>query len=514
LLVFSILLPTFNTPTEFLRLAVGSVLRQTHTRWQLCIHDDGSSNKDTLAVLKEYAALGDSRIVVDFGTENLGIARASNAALALARGDYVAMLDHDDELDVDALREVAELLNQDPSLDVVYTDQDYVDAQGNRIGTLLKPNWSPEMFRGVMFVNHLLVVRTELARRVGAFDPAFDRVQDFEFMLRVSERTDKIGHVRRILYHWRSIPGSVAAGANSKGILEPLQAAAVNAHLSRCGIRAVAAPHPSLAHRLTLRPAERSTFPRAIVAMRDANSGMLDAAAQSLVRQSTYKNLLVCVPPALLRNPPDDQRICARALDDVHQQLENEDFLIWIDGDLEVLTPDWIETLLMYCEQPDVACATPLIVQEGRVWCAGLVLGMNESVGRVMKGLVPDSDGYAGSLSCSREVSAVSGECMMIRGSMFRRLGGNIKYYAGSTLDGADLALRGLTVKRRSIVTPRAVVRKLKAEVTPSTWRLDEQLFIDRWGDLIRQEDPFYNSNFLLAPPGYAVETAVAGTRS
>jgi O-antigen biosynthesis protein len=514
LLVFSILLPTFNTPTEFLRLAVGSVLRQTHTRWQLCIHDDGSSNKDTLAVLKEYAALGDSRIVVDFGTENLGIARASNAALALARGDYVAMLDHDDELEVDALREVAELLNQDPSLDVVYTDQDYVDAQGNRIGTLLKPNWSPEMFRGVMFVNHLLVVRTELARSVGAFDPAFDRVQDFEFMLRVSERTDKIGHVRRILYHWRSIPGSVAAGANSKGILEPLQAAAVNAHLSRCGIRAVAAPHPSLAHRLTLRPAERSTFPRAIVAMRDANSGMLDTAAQSLVRQSTYKNLLVCVPPALLRNPPDDQPICARALDDVHQQLENEDFLIWIDGDLEVLTPDWIETLLMYCEQPDVACASPLMVQEGRVWCAGLVLGMNESVGRVMKGLLPDSDGYAGSLSCSREVSAVSGECMMIRGSMFRRLGGNIKYYSRSTWDGADLALRGLTVKRRNIVTPRAVVRKRLAEVTAASGRLDEQLFADRWGDLIRQEDPFYNSNFLLAPPGYAVETAVAGSRS
>jgi len=168
----------------------------------------------------------------------------------------------------------------------------------------------------------------------------------------------------------------------------------------------------------------------------------------------------------------------------------------------------------MYCEQPDVACASPLMVQEGRVWCAGLVLGMNESVGRVMKGLLPDSDGYAGSLSCSREVSAVSGECMMIRGSMFRRLGGNIKYYSRSTWDGADLALRGLTVKRRNIVTPRAVVRKRLAEVTAAGGRLDEQLFADRWGDLIRQEDPFYNSNFLLAPPGYAVETAVAGTRS
>jgi GT2 family glycosyltransferase len=514
LLVFSILLPTFNTPPELLRLAIGSVLRQTYPRWQLCIYDDGSSRKDTLAMLKEYAASGDSRIVIEFGEVNLGIARASNAALALARGDYIGMLDHDDELDVEALQEVVGLLNQDPTLDAVYTDQDYVDAQGNPIGTLLKPNWSPEMFRGVMFVNHLLVVRAELARRVGAFDPAFDRVQDFEFMLRVSESTDKIGHVRRILYHWRSIPGSVASGANSKGILEPLQAAAVNAHLSRCGIRATAAPHPSLAHRLTLRPTERSTFPRVIVAIRDGTSGSAVQAAQAIVHQSTYRNLIVCVPPPLLRNPPDDQRICARGLDEVHQQLENEDFLVWIGGDLQVVTPDWIETLLMYCEQPDVACAAPLILQDGRVWCAGLVLGMNDSVGRVMKGLPPDSDGYAGSLSCSREVSAVSGECLMIRGSMFRRLGGNIKYYSRSTLDGADLALRGLTVKRRSIVTPRAVVRKHQAEVTHAGCRLDEELFADRWQELIRQGDPFYNSNFLPAAPGYALETAVAGTRS
>jgi O-antigen biosynthesis protein len=511
--VLSILLPAFNTPTEFLRLAIGSVLRQTYPRWQLCIYDDGSSNTDTLALLKEYAALGDSRIVVEFGKVNQGIARASTAALALARGDYVGMLDHDDELDTDALNDVVELLNQDPSLDVVYTDQDYIDAQGNRIGTLFKPDWSPEMFRGVMFVNHLLVVRSELARSVGAFDPAFDRIQDFEFMLRVSEKTDKIGHVRRVLYHWRSIPGSVASGANAKGILEPLQAAAVNQQLSRRGIGAIAAPHPSLSHRLTISAAERSTFPRVVVAIRDGKPGSTNRTAQSIVHRSTYRNLTVCVPPALCGDLTADPRISARELDDVHRQMENEDFLVWIDSDLEVVTPDWIETLLMYCEQPDIACASPLITREGRVWCAGLVLGMNGSVGSVMRGLPPDSDGYAGSLSCSREVSAVSGECMMIRGATFRHLAGNIKYYSSSALDGADLALRGVTDKKRNIVTPRAVVQTHKAAVDPLGWKLDEQLFVDRWRDLILQGDPFYNSNFWPASPGYSLETAVAEAR-
>jgi len=138
---------------------------------------------------------------------------------------------------------------------------------------------------------------------------------------------------------------------------------------------------------------------------------------------------------------------------------------------------------------------------------------MNGSVGSVMRGLPPDSDGYAGSLSCSREVSAVSGECMMIRGATFRHLAGNIKYYSSSALDGADLALRGVTDKKRNIVTPRAVVQTHKAAVDPLGWKLDEQLFVDRWRDLILQGDPFYNSNFWPASPGYSLETAVAEAR-
>ena len=129
-----------------------------------------------------------------------------------------------------------------------------------------------------------------------------------------------------------------------------------------------------------------------------------------------------------------------------------------------------------------------------------------------MRGLPLDSDGYAGSLSCSREVSAVSGECMMIRGTTFRRLGGNVKYYLNSTLDGADLALRAFTDRRRNIVTPQAVVQKHRAGVVPEGWKLDEALFIDRWSDLIRHGDPFYNPQFVTTSPGYELQLAVGET--
>ena len=164
------------------------------------------------------------------------------------------MLDHDDELASDALFEVVRALNVDRSLDVVYTDQDYVTPDGAQSGHLLKPDWSPHLFRGVMFVGHLLTVRRASAIEVGGFDSAYDFVQDFEFMLRVSERTRHIHHVPKVLYHWRRIPESVAGGGKGNAAIEQLQAAAVQAHLRRLHLSGRAAPNPLHPHRVTIEP--------------------------------------------------------------------------------------------------------------------------------------------------------------------------------------------------------------------------------------------------------------------
>ena len=189
----------------------------------------------------------------------------------------------------------------------------------------------------------------------------------------------------------------------------------------------------------------------------------------------------------------------------VQTQLKPDQFLVFMEGDIEVVTPDWLEILLMYCEQRDVACAAPLILVEEAVWCAGLVLGMNSVIGHVMTGLPADSDGYAGSLSCSREVSAVSGACMMISGITFLELGGSVKYYASAAFDGADISLRGSTIGKRNIVTPRAIMRKAGAAWRQEAGSLDEKLFADRWRDVIRCGDPYYNPNLPLTLPGYSV---------
>jgi GT2 family glycosyltransferase len=509
-LLITVLLPTYNTPLKFLDSAIQSVVKQSYPEWELCIYDDGSSSSSTIEALRAYAE-HDSRIRLEFGSKNQGIAKATNQALAMASGAYVAMLDHDDEIMPDALSEIAQAFRADPSIDALYTDQAYIDADGGSIEPFYKPDWSSEMFRGVMFVNHLLVVRRSVAIALGGFDAKFDRVQDFEFMLRVSEISRKIRHLPRVLYHWRRIPGSVAFHGDEKGPIEPIQAAAVNDHLSRLGVSAIASPHPVLAHRLVINPLPRTKFPAIQVVVREtANGGVSSRCVESILGRSTYPNFKVIAAEAFLASSSlRDQRLAAG--NPARIDLRTEDFIVWIDPTLEVLTADWIECLLLYGEQADIACVAPMIVNDdGTVWHSGLVLGMNGTVGYAMQGWDSDSDGYAGSLSCAREVSSVSGECLLISGKKLEVLGGNIRYYTDPLCHGADLSLRAYTLGLRNIVTPRVVLRRQADAKLVENHSLDRALLADRWSETAKHGDPFYNPNFSLASPGYQVPKVAA----
>jgi GT2 family glycosyltransferase len=333
-------------------------------------------------------------------------------------------------------------------------------------------------------------------------------------MLRVSEKNAKIHHLPKILYLWRRVPGSVAFHGDEKGPIEPLQAAAVNAHLERCGVRATASPHPVLAHRLVITPLPRLSFPSVAVMVRGAAAGSSSDCVQAILERSTYPNLEVFVPEKSSRDI-SEHRVMEAC--EAGRALPNSfDYVICLDADLEIVTPNWIEHLLHYCEQPGVTCAAPLILEDnGTVRHAGLVLGMDGILGYPMHGWAADSDGYAGSLSCAREVTCVSGECLMVARATLDAVGGFARYYADTLFEGADLSLRGFTKGRRSIVTPRAVLRKMAAAGISAGWKLDRPLFADRWAALSRMGDPFYNPNFALVSPGYcSAEGAMASRAS
>jgi len=514
--LISILVPVYDTAPRYLRLAVDSVLAQAYPEWELILCDDGSTNVGTRVALEEIARL-DPRIRLHFLGANRGISAATNAALALAQGELVAMLDHDDELLPAALLEVVKALNADRALDVVYTDQDSIEADGAVAHTFYKPDRSLELLRGVMYVGHLLVVRRSLADEVGGLDPAFDGVQDFELALRLAERTERIAHVPTILYHWRKIPGSVALGGREKRDIDALQAAAVNAHLERCGVAAVASSNPELEHRLLIAPLPRTRSPLISVVVRAAGvEADLEACCASILACGSYPRRQIIVTggeiPSYLGQRLEALGVVLEAPGASGSaavlaglQRAGGELIVSMVGDLEVQTPDWLEHLLYECELPRVACVTPVILSySGEVASAGLIVGGEDAVAPAMRRLQPGADGYAGSLSCVREVSAVPGDCYAVTRAVWGLLGGLSPYYAGDHYQAVDFSIRASSRGLRNLCTPRVVVRHRGPALRDGrSDALDELLLADAWEALIKKGDPYHNRNFAQVAPGY-----------
>ena len=302
----SVLMPTFETPERLLRLAIESVRRQTYPHWELCIADDGSTAPHVRAVLDEYAAQ-DDRIQVAPPAKHGGIAAASNAALELATGDYIALLDHDDELAEHAFYRMAQAIVADPTADMLYSDEDKLLPDGSRKQPFFKPDWSPEFFLGCMYTCHLGLYRTALVRAMGGFRPEFDGAQDYDLVLRLSEQTDRIVHVPDVLYHWRLVPGSTSTSVAAKPHALSAGLRALEEHLERTGRpgRAVVGPSAGLnwvRFDVVGQPKVSIIIPTLGQPYRDARRpsepdrpAMIERCAASIARVSRYKRYEVIV---------------------------------------------------------------------------------------------------------------------------------------------------------------------------------------------------------------------------
>jgi O-antigen biosynthesis protein len=503
--LISVAMPTYRPRRRYLRDAIESVRRQRDPSWELCVVDDGSGDPRLASMLREYAS-SDDRVRVEILDRNEGISAASNRAVAMSRGEFVAFLDHDDAITPDALAQVARAIGSDPAPDVVYSDQDKLTARGAAVAPFLKPEWSPVYALGAMYVGHLLAVRRSLVDEVGGFDPAYDGIQDFELMLRVSERTDRIRHLPRILYHWRAIPGSIAAGADEKPGVPELQARAVSEHLRRRGIAAAASPHPEIPHRTRLVAAPRRDRPTvAAIVAAGGERADLDRCVESL-RRTAYPRLELIVedPSGPPRRSATLNRGAGRA---------GGEWLLFCAPHVEHVDADAIDALLAYAEIPGVGVAAPIALHpDGLVAEAGLAVRRWEPgpEGRepswwnggspaepVMRGARADADGYYGSLSCAREVGAVSGSCMLVSRATFERLGGFDERYRTGYHD-VDLCLRtrraGLTVVCAPL--PRVVAHRRSA---PADDMVDRALLIDTWFEELDAGDPYLHPGLTTA---------------
>jgi GT2 family glycosyltransferase len=373
-----------------------------------------------------------------------------------------------------------------------------------------------------MYVGHLLVVRRTLLDRVGGFDPSFDKIQDFELMMRLCEQTERIHHIPEILYHWRAIPGSIAAGAEQKSGVPELQARAVSEHLERIGARARAVPHPLIPHRAQLAPvagaAPEPARVSAVIGWRGepqplrrllASLERLDPPALAAIvvvapsgaqlPADLGKDVIVVEDPGPGVNPARAANLGARA-------ASGEELLFLADT-VELVEPDSLQQLLLHRSLPGVAAAGPLHVRpDGRTHAAGIAVGLRAPALPMLSGLDADADGYYGALVCAREVSALSAECLLVSAAAFERAGGFSEWYASEFHD-YDLCQRLLELGERVVYTPRprVVTHELPQVRRQREDVIDRALFVDSWYERLERGDPYFNPNFSREHAGYAI---------
>ncbi|HSP44986.1 MAG TPA: glycosyltransferase family 2 protein [Chthoniobacterales bacterium] len=517
--LFSVLTPIHNTKPEWLAEAALSLLNQTLIDWEWCIVDDESDNRETRKLLEILTDVS-PRVRVS-SAAGKGISAAANHALELARGEYVCFLDHDDLLHPLALELMQDKLRD--GYDIVYSDEDKLeDTSGELVEPFFKPDWSPEYFRGVMYVGHLLCVRRELAASA-RFDSAFDGVQDFEFMLRLSETGSRIGHIPEILYHWRKTPGSVAERTDAKPEIALLQERAVNAHLGRVRLSAHAT-RSKLPHRLNLIPTSRESYPQisVIVPTRDAPD-VFGRCLTSIFEKTSYPNFEVIVmdnettdPTALdlmenypVRRVPFPGRFNFSRANNQAAVAATGELLVFLNNDTEIISDDWLQHLAYYAEQPDIGAVGGLLAYEDQtVQHAGVALGMRGTADHTMRRFPIDVDGYAGSLVCAREVSAVTGACLMIRKALFEEIGGFNPHFFTAYQD-VDLCLRLRARGLRIVYTPQALLFHHESISRQSYYdMIDRMLLLDLWETVIEQGDPYYNRNLDLERGDYSRRSA------
>ena len=513
---FTVITPTHNSKPQWLAEAALSLLNQTYADWEWCLIDDGSDNPETRKLLELLKHVS-PRVRIEFAPRG-GISAANNKALDLAWGDYVCFLDHDDLLHPFALEAMLEKIIE--GYDIIYSDEDKLDdATGKLVEPFFKPDWSPEYFRGAMYVGHLLCVRRELAAAT-KFDPAFDGVQDFEFMLRLSETEARIAHIPRVLYHWRKTPGSIAQKTDAKPQIDTLQARAVNAHLERTKLPARAEPS-QLPHRLKILPLPREPYAKIsiIIPTHDAPE-VLGRCLKSLFEKTSYPNFEVIV----MDNETKDERALSLMKEFPVRRISfpnpfnfsranNQgaaaaagELLLFLNNDTEIIAEDWLQHLAYYAQQRDVGAVGAVLAYEDlTVQHAGVALGMRGTADHTMRHFPIEADGYAGTLACAREVSVVTGACIMIRKSVFQEIGGFNEHYFTAYQD-VDVCLRLRERGLRVICTPRALLHHHEF-ISRSNYYydiIDRMLLLDQWEEVIQRGDPYYNPNLDLDRGDYS----------
>ncbi len=499
--LISVITPVFDTPVQRLEEAVESVLAPAYENWELVLVDDGSTGIELLRMLPCVAAR-DQRIVLTSLGKHGGISAASNHGIALAQGEWVTFLDHDDVLEPDALFHIAKLLQNHPDADLIYTDEDKLGDDGFE-APLFKPDWSPDFFLSCNYLGHLTAVRRDLLRKAGGFRSQIDSAQDYDLFFRIIERTNRIHHIPRVLYHWRRSESSSAISVRQKpGQLEASRLA-IEDHLKRRSEPAHVAvdwrTHAFCVRRELLEARKISVIIRSCHGLES-----LERCVETLTAQTSYPNYEVVIVHADKKFPEVATRYSHRLLylsdaaDDStakNQAVEQTDspWLLFLDDGIEVIEPDWLTIMAEHVQRAEVgAVGARLLNPSGVVEHAGIVVGANNIAQPAYRGFPADHAGAANrQLQLTRNCSAVSSACMLTRREIFQEVGGFDANLSGVLAD-VDLCLKMRRAGYLIVYTPLA---RLYWHDAPGKIDMAGQGIMEqRWAGVLHG-DPYYNPN-------------------
>ncbi len=526
--VISIVVPVYNPPIEFLQALIASVREQTYSRWQLCLAD-ASTNVD---VIQYLATLADDRILVKRLESNGGIVGNSNAALAFASGDFIALLDHDDTLAPFALHEIVAAVNRQPEAEFFYSDEDKLDFQGFRVEPMFKPDWSPETLRARNYICHLVCVKKSLVAEVGGFRSGFDGAQDHDFVLRCTEQARQIVHIPAVLYHWRMHAQSTAAFKGSKNYAYDAGKRAVLDHLTRLGIDAAVHDGPILGTYQVIYHLRTQPLVSVIVPTKD-HPEMLARCVESLAKSSYANYELLIVENgserpetfAYYRDLESQPHVRIlkwtkpfnyAAVNNFAAREARGDLLLFLNNDIDAINPDWLEAMVKQGIQPGVgAVGAKLYYADDTVQHAGIVVGMGGVAGHAHLNYPRAAAGHTQRLLVVQNVAAVTGACLLCPRRVFDSIGGFDEGFVLAFND-VDLCLQILQAGYRIVWTPEAELYHLESKTRGYEDTVEKQqrfkreydLFHLKWGQFLAAGDPYYSPHYRLDRSDYALRAA------
>jgi O-antigen biosynthesis protein len=531
--VISVVMPVYNVAEKWLELAINSVINQIYPNWELCIADDASTEPHVKRCLEKFAAL-DKRIKVVYRQTNGHISEATNSALEIATGEFIALLDNDDELREHALYMVALALNQNRTASLIYSDEDKITSFGMRFNPYFKPDWNPDLFLQQNYICHLGVYRTSIVREVGGFRKGFEGAQDWDLALRISEKAgpDGIVHIPHVLYHWRVIEGSTAQSTAHKPYVLEAQKQSVKEHLERTNQKFDdVIIREDISHLRVLFPVPDKAPKVSIIIPTKDQLPFLKRCISSIKEQSQYKNYEIVI----VNNNSSEQETLdyfnalevakeARIIHDSRvfnfSQLNNNavahsqdaDIFAFVNNDIEAIDGEWLNEMVSQLTRKDVgAVGARLYFPNDLLQHGGVILGIGGVAGHSHKGRPQQDPGYFNRIILSQSVSAVTAACMLVKRSVFEEVGGFDEENLAVAFNDVDLCLKIRKAGYRIVYCPYAKLYHHESisrgfENTPQKFmRFEREIEVmkKRWGKTL-ETDPYYNPNLTLLTEDYS----------